>query len=129
MDILSKLRRVAVALALLTALGTAYFIGFYRGESAGYRSASGIIRSSGFVAAFDSLKRLRNADQTNAIHRLESYCYSTAADLLASPGPQQNVVGTFFRDDLIAYRKAHARPFAEQTPTEKRLDSLLSNPK
>jgi hypothetical protein len=114
-----------VVLMLAGLLATTYYAGFRQGRTAGYRTAAGIIRSGGFVASFDALQRLESGDSIHAISRREDFCYSTAADLLEYPTVQQNVVSDWFRKDLSRYRRAHAQPLSEQTPTEQRLDRLL----
>jgi hypothetical protein len=115
--------------ALLLGIGVlitaACFIGFKLGWSTGYRAASGIVRSGGFVASLHTLQEFRRGNITNAVRRLEDYCYSTAADLLEYPTPQREIVAKWFKEDLIRYRVVHPRPLEEQSATEQRLDRLL----
>jgi hypothetical protein len=68
---------------------------------------------------------LRGGDYTNGIGRLESFCYSSAVALMKQPNLRSNVVGEWFRADLVKYRNTFSNSPGERYPTEDELDSLL----
>jgi len=117
------LRSLVVILAGL--LPVVYLVALKQGRSAGYKQAAGILREAGFVTSFDVLKKLRAGEYTNAVERLELFCYSTAADLWEQPGAESNLVVLLYQRDLAHYRSTYARASGEKYPTEERLDRLL----
>lgn len=102
-----------------------YCVGLERGKRIGYRQAATLLRKSMFIGSLDALESLRAGHYTNAIDRLEAMNYSAAVSMLEQPDAELNPVINTFKDQLIAYRHAHAHSPAEQYATEKRLDELL----
>lgn len=113
----------AVALSLL--LGSGYWVGLQRGRSKGYSEAASLTKSSGFVASFQTLRFFREGDVTNGVGRLESFCYSTAADLFEQPDNTGKMILKLYGEELKKYRATYANPPSRQTLTEQRLDTIL----
>jgi len=107
------------------AVVVAFFGGVKRGKSVGYQTASGLLRMSGLAAGLDTLQRIRAGDYTNAMERLEAFCYSTAVDLLEQPKTQNDAVVSLLKSDLIQYRETYGHPFQGRYATERRLVELL----
>jgi hypothetical protein len=121
---------VAVSFCILcSAVTTAYFLGYQRGHRVGSRYASALGLEGGFVASFSALQRLRSGSQTDAIDGLEAFCYSSAVGLLQQPDLRSNVVGGWFREDLMKYRAAYSNAPSRLYPTTQRLDAILQMPR
>ena len=121
-----RLQRLA-AIVIVISIGMVgmFRLGFVAGKRTGGRGTSALLHESGFVASFGALRRLRAGEEADAIHGLEAFCYSSAVALLECPDLRSNVVGSWYRDDLLKYRSVYAGPQSLQDPTEQRLDLLL----
>ena len=112
--------------SLLIGSTLGYLIGLKQGRTQGYGLGSSRVRGYAFTATFDSLTKLRSGEQTKAIERLESFCYSSAADLLEYPGDAQSKdIAKWFSQDLIKYRAEYGNLTNSRYPSEERLDRLL----
>jgi hypothetical protein len=118
--------RMSVGVMLVSAcLIFSCFVAYRRGRAAGYREASALGHEAAFVASLSALQNLRGGDSAKAIDNLEAFCYASAVALLEQPSLRSNVVGGWFRADLLNYRSRYGNAAGKQYPTEKRLDELL----
>jgi len=118
---------LSCAKAMLIAVGfvVAFSLGHRRGQWSGYRNGSALGHEAAFVASFAALQDLRSGKGTNAIQNLEAFCYANALALMGQPDLRSNVVGGWFRDELVKYRAAYGSSTAQQYATEQQLDALL----
>ena len=79
-----------------------------------------------FISTFDSLEKLRAGDIAAATRTLESQCFASAAGVLSEAGWRSDAVRKIMTPSLTRYRQTYRTNRAEWTPTEERLESLLT---
>lgn len=110
-------------LTLISGCGLSGLLGFRVGFGRGLESGN----SSSFVAALDSLEKLREGTIPEATRRLELHCFANAVGLLSSSGWRAQSVTGMMMPSLARYRKSYRTNQTEWTPTEVRLEEMLEN--
>jgi len=117
------MKRFAIYSLIFTlGCGTCGYIG-YRVGSEEARTSS---RAASFIAAFDTLERLRAGDAVDGIRRLENHCFSSAVALFEASGPNAAFIEKSFTPSLTTYRHTFRTNRADWTPIEERLEVLLA---
>ena len=82
--------------------------------------------ASTFVATIDGLEKLRAGELAEATRRLENHCFATGVQVLSETGWRMETVRKAMMPSLIVYRRKYRSNSADWTPTEERLEALLT---
>lgn len=89
----------------------------------GFRDAS-FLEAGHFVVSLDALGKLRAGNHAEGIRKVESICFSSAANLVRDPYHREHV--RLFLPSLVSYRTRYRTNSAAWTPTERTLEDALA---
>ncbi len=85
------------------------------------------LQAPNLVSGMQSLRAMREGDQTGAYIYLEGLVYNAAADILECEEYRNDHQVQVWLDHVAEYRRAHPRPPEARTPIDDRLDKLFKD--
>ena|SRR3974390_2641587 len=114
-------RFAAIIVAVVLSGSVAGFIGYAVG-----RQQATTVHAATAISSFDTIKKLRAGQLAEAIARQEAKCFASSTAVLSESGWRSEAFRKTMVSGLTEYRRAYRTNQAEWSPTEQRLERLLS---
>lgn len=119
------MKRPALVVTTIAALFMVGAISSFVAYRAGQRHSLGLQKGT-LVGTLSALEDIRRGDIQGATKRIESLCFMSAVVLMADEHYQSDFSVRTFTPTLVSYRQSYRTNQADWTPTEQRLENLLT---